>query len=293
MKVAILGSLLLAFCVFGNCSPLISADQSKSDPATAEPAKANSKAEKPADEKPAKPIRALLITGGCCHDYEKQKKILSEGVSSRANVEWTIVHEGGSKSDHKVSIYSNPDWAKGYDVVVHNECFAGVNDEAFINGILKAHRDGVPAVNLHCAMHCYRPKGFQGWFEMLGLQSSGHGPQTPIEITYVKKDHPITKALDDWTTINEELYNNHKIHDTATPLARGKQGKEDVVVTWINDYHGTRIFCTTIGHNNATIADARYLDLVTAGLLWSVDKLDAKHVKPAKPSETKSANESK
>ena len=30
-----------------------------------------------ADDKPAevKPLRALMITGGCCHDYEKQKLI--------------------------------------------------------------------------------------------------------------------------------------------------------------------------------------------------------------------------
>jgi len=47
------------------------------------------------------------------------------------------------------------------------------------------------------------------------------------------------------------------------------------VVAWINDYHGTRVFSTTIGHNNATVEDARYLDLVTRGLLWACGKLDA------------------
>ena len=39
-----------------------------------------------------------MVTGGCCHDYEAQKKILSEGISARANVEWTIVHEGKDRS---------------------------------------------------------------------------------------------------------------------------------------------------------------------------------------------------
>src|SRR5437763_856313 len=41
----------------------------------------------------AEPIHALLIIGGCCHDYTAQKKILSEGISARANVTWTILHE--------------------------------------------------------------------------------------------------------------------------------------------------------------------------------------------------------
>jgi hypothetical protein len=33
-----------------------------------------------------RPIKALLIAGGCCHDYEAQHKILSEGIQSRANI---------------------------------------------------------------------------------------------------------------------------------------------------------------------------------------------------------------
>ena len=41
-----------------------------------------------ADDKPApKPIR-LLVIGGCCHDYEKQKDIITKGISARANVQW-------------------------------------------------------------------------------------------------------------------------------------------------------------------------------------------------------------
>ena len=76
-----------------------------------------------ADE-PVKPIRALLVTGGCCHDYAKQKVILSEGVSDRANVEWQIVQQGGSATNSKIPLYENADWAKGFDVIVHNECFA-------------------------------------------------------------------------------------------------------------------------------------------------------------------------
>ena len=47
------------------------------------------------------------------------------------------------------------------------------------------------------------------------------------------------------------------------------------VVAWGNDYGKTRVFSTTIGHNNATVADSRYLELVTRGLLWACGKLDA------------------
>ncbi|MGH7970331.1 MAG: ThuA domain-containing protein, partial [Limisphaerales bacterium] len=101
----------------------------------------------------APPLRALLITGGCCHDYDAQKKILTEGISARANVTWTIVQEGGDTRIHEVSIYTNADWAKGYDVVVHNECFGYVTNVAFVGRIAAAHSNGVPAVVLHCSIH--------------------------------------------------------------------------------------------------------------------------------------------
>ncbi len=183
-------------------------------------------------------------------------------------------------------------------MIVHDECSSDVKDLAVINRILDPHREGLPAVVLHCGMHCYRSEGFPNkttpWFEFTGLPTTGHGPQAPIAVAYVDKDSPITKGLEDWTTINEELYNNFtgKLLDTAKPLARGKQttkgsgGKEttnDYVVAWTNLYKGkTKVFATTLGHNNATVGDARYLDLVTRGLLWSVGKLDEAHLKPAK-----------
>jgi type 1 glutamine amidotransferase len=83
--------------------------------------------------------------------------------------------------------------------------------------------------------------------------------------------------------MNEELYNNIQIRPSVKALSRGTQAvknqqgvaqETESVVTWINDYQGTRVFSTTIGHNNATVADARYLDLVTRGLLWACGKLD-------------------
>src|SRR5438874_1746232 len=122
-----------------------------------------------ADDAP-KPIKALMVTGGCCHDYEKQKVILSEGISARANVEWKIVHEGKDRKD-KVSIYENADWAKGYDVVLHNECFGFVDDVAYVERVAKTHYEGVPAVMLHCSTHSYRMAKTDEWRQAIGQTS--------------------------------------------------------------------------------------------------------------------------
>jgi hypothetical protein len=241
----------------------------------------------PAAEEP--PIRALLVCGGCCHDYARQKKILTRGISARADVVWTVAHDPDNSTGHPNPVYLDPDWAKGFDVVVHDECSADVTAKAFVDGILAPHRRGLPAMNLHCAMHCYRVPDSDEWFRFTGLTTHSHGAQLPIAIAFdpahpiaaplagVVDGNPIAKGLEGWTTINEEQYRNEKVWDTVTPLAHGKQGNDDDLVAWTNDYHGAKVFSTTLGHNNETVADPRYLDLVTRGLLWSVGRLDAQH----------------
>ena len=75
------------------------------------------------------PIKVLLITGGCCHDYPFQTKALQDAATARnVVIEWTVVNEGGKGTSAQIDLYKNPDWAKGYDVVVHNECFAATKD---------------------------------------------------------------------------------------------------------------------------------------------------------------------
>ena len=246
-------------------------------------------------KRPAKAIKALLVLGGCCHDYARQKDLLPRGISERAHVEWTVAYDADTTTAHLNPVYQNPDWAKGFDVVVHDECSSGVTDLAVIDTILRPHRAGLPAVVLHCGMHCYRsegwPKAVTPWFEFTGLQTTGHGAQAPIAVSILPNGSPITRPLADWTTVNEELYNNitGNVLEGAKPLARGRQtvkakdGTEstaDTIVAWTNMYKGkTRVFATTLGHNNETVNDPRYLDLVTRGLLWSVNKLDGKGAK--------------
>ena len=251
-----------------------------------------------------KPLKVLLITGGCCHSYATQKNIIKKGLETRANVVVDQVHTDDSSNNPPLSIYRNPNYAKGYDVVVHDECSAGMADLSILNGVLAPHRNGIPGVNLHCAMHSYRVGNHRMpaepgtddnlWFDYLGIQSSGHGPKEPIAISFTNTEHPITKTLEDWATIEEELYNNVQVFPTAKALAKGfqfqpkrsaKNGNviaaknDEAVVVWTNEYHGTRVFSTTIGHFDETVADERYLDLVTRGLLWSCNKLNDNYLK--------------
>lgn len=239
-----------------------------------------------AAEPAGKPIKALLVIGGCCHDYATQKDLISTGIEARANIKVDICYSAEKGTKPMFSCFEKDGWADAYDVIIHDQCAADIKDLTIVNRILEPHRKGLPAVALHCAMHSYRVSpgfkqsmapGAEGglWYDFLGIQSTSHGKQLPIVVTYVDPANPITKGLENWTTVNEELYNTITVHPTVIPLAKGKQGDAENIVAWTHAYgdRKTRVFSTTLGHNNETVADARYLDLVTRGLLWACGKL--------------------
>ena len=67
-----------------------------------------------------RPIRALLVLGGCCHDYPKQQKLLTEGISKRTEVEWTVSFDPDRGTTHLNPWYEKENWAEGFDVVIHD-----------------------------------------------------------------------------------------------------------------------------------------------------------------------------
>ena len=227
------------------------------------------------------PLRALMVCGGCCHDYTNQKNIISEGISARANVEWTIVQEdapkGTDEKSHRVTIYEKPQWWKGYDVIVHNECFGMVADNAFIEGITAAHKAGVPAVFLHCSSHSYRAGTTDEWRKCVGITSRSHEKNRDLTVKTLKAEHPVMKGFPaTWLDAKDELYKNEFLWPNCVPLAEayGEDTKKDHVVIWVNTYEDARVFTTTLGHANTTMAAPEYLDLVTRGLLWTCGKLN-------------------
>lgn len=237
---------------------------------------------------PKPDIKALLITGGCCHDYDNQREIIPATIDMHTNlrVQWTIMHQRTKKGDVLLEFYKNPDWAKGYDVVVHNECFAHIKDDNYIAGIVEPHKQGVPAVMIHCSMHCYREgKNPEQWWEFCGVHSPGHGKRHPFEVQIVAPEHEVMKGMSNWTTPAGELYFIKKTYPGMIPLAESKSEKDGSMHTniWVHEYgpKKTRVFGTTIGHHNETIMEANYMEMLTRGFLWAAGQPVANTLKPA------------
>lgn len=229
------------------------------------------RAAKPAD----RPVRALLITGGCCHDYTLQANALTEGTKRLGAIEWTVVNEGGTGTKAQLPLYDDPSWAKPYDVVVHNECFADTTEPGYIRKITAGHKAGVPAVVVHCAMHTYRAAEVDDWRELLGVTSRRHDHQAEYPVTLLAAGHPAFKGFPaSWTTPKDELYILEKVWPGATPLATSKSEKDGSThaVAWTHDYHGTRVFGTTLGHSTGTWQDPVFVTMVSRAVFWAAGR---------------------
>jgi uncharacterized protein len=225
-------------------------------------------------------INALVVSGGCCHDYALQGKILVDAVSKVLPVDWTVAIQGGRGTTGEMPIYRNPDWAKGFDIVVHNECLADVTDAALIKRITAAHQNGgPPAIVIHCAMHTFRASTEDVWREFLGVTTRQHTKAHNIKVKVAAQVggdvEPIMKGFkEDWVTPVDELYVIAKFWPSSKALATAisPEDQKEYPLAWISDYGGTRVFGTTLGHGNDTWNDPVYQDLLVRAFKWAVKR---------------------
>lgn len=222
-------------------------------------------------------VNILLITGGCCHDYDFQTKSMQLAMKQRdVKAKWTVVNDGGKGTEAMIDLYENPNWAEGFDVVIHNECFANTTNEDYIKRITKAHHAGANAVVIHCAMHTYRSAKIDDWREFLGVTSRRHDHQSNYPVKVTKADHPImNKFPAEYSSAKDELYIIEKVWPNTTVLAtsNSERDNKEHPVYWTNLYGKARVFGTTYGHSNETFEDSVFLDTITRGALWAAGKL--------------------
>jgi type 1 glutamine amidotransferase len=217
-------------------------------------------------------VRALLVSSGAFHDYLHQSRVFVETVGAALPVDWTIALQGSPRvTTTRYPVYDAPDWARGFDIVIHNECSADVLDPGFVRRITDGHRNGVPAMVIHCAMHSYRAAEVDDWREFLGVTTRRHTPQFEIPVKWA--DDAVVRGLPaDWVTPMDELYVIEKVWPGVHTLATAvdPQDQREYPVVWTHDYGGARVFGTTLGHGTATWDDPVFQQLLVRGFQWAL-----------------------
>ncbi len=125
-------------------------------------------------------------------------------------------------------------------------------------------------------MHTYRDAEVDDWREFLGVTTRRHDHQSRYPVTVTAPNHPIMEDFPtDWVSPMDELYIIEKLWPNAKALATGtsEETKDTHPVFWTNEYGKARVFGTTFGHTNDTIADPQFQEIVSRGLLWAAGRL--------------------
>ena len=223
-------------------------------------------------------IRALMVAGGCCHDYPVQGAILMKAVQRTLPVDWTYAYLGGTNGQHIPAFYENPDWYVGYDIVVHNECFTppyASLPEGYLENIARATKAGIPAIVIHCAMHSFRDSPTDEWRDVQGLRSVRHGTPFNIPVRIAQPDHPVMQGIpSDWVTPVDELYAIDWVREGTVVLATAVERADgsEYPLIWAHENQGARVFGTTLGHGMATWEDPVFQQLLAQGFRWAVGR---------------------
>jgi uncharacterized protein len=228
-------------------------------------------------EDPPQPIRALLVTGGGWHDFETQKQLITEGLSERIHIEWTVDYEAGRRADFSPTRFEDENWIDGFDIVIHNHGLTNLREhDPLAARIADAHHEsGVPAVVIHNTLHSLRDS--EKWHEFMGVKSRVHESNRPREIKNLAPEHPIMRDFSEtWTPATVELYTIERVDEGTTVLADcyGERHDRRHATYWTHQYGKAPVFGTTIAHDNRAVADPVYLDTLARGVLWATGKLD-------------------
>lgn len=222
-------------------------------------------------------IKALMVAGGCCHDYPAQAAIFIRQLHEELPIDWTFQYLNWRANRDVPAFYSDPDWFRGYDIIVHNDCFTppdSLLSEEYLTNTAAAVRAGIPAVVIHCAMHTFRDASTDQWRGVLGVASRRHTPSHNIAVEILAPDHPIMAGIElDWVTPVDELYVVDRVFPGVFPLASGtdpEDGQEHVLA-WVHE-NGARVFGTTLGHGMDTWHDPVFQRLLAQGFRWALEK---------------------
>jgi hypothetical protein len=144
------------------------------------------------------PLKALFVTGGLWHKYDKLAPFLTRSIAHRDSVEF--------QTAFGLDVWKNANFADGFDVIVYDLCFDDV-DDALLDNALRAG-PGKPTIFIHCAVHSFRnSEKVHEWENYIGLRSKFHDKFGPFVTTKTDPASPILKGFPEhWKTKGDELY---------------------------------------------------------------------------------------
>lgn len=108
---------------------------------------------------------------------------------------------------------------------------------------------------------------------LIGARFRTHPAQLDITTEIIDPAHPITQGLESPFTVHDELYLFADYAPTTLHLLAQTHSFDDngpVPIAWTREPGAGRLFYLSLGHNPATLADARWQGFFKNGVEWAL-----------------------
>lgn len=221
-----------------------------------------------ADDQPqTQPVRVLLVTGVdyVGHRWKETAPALRGVLEKHPRLQVRIVE------DHE---FLASDAVFDYDVILlHMKNYDPTQRAEQVRANLTRFvEEGGGLVLYHFALGAFEP-----WGDFVKLAGRvwdqtlrGHDPRGPFTVQIVDREHPATRGLEDFQTV-DELYTclggETPIQVLAT--ARSKVDGRDYPMAFVLQYGKGRVFHTPLGHDVQAVTLEGPAELIRRGCLWA------------------------
>ena len=236
----------------------------------------------PPDDKPARPVKLLIITGDThpAHDWKSTTPALRDVLSAQGRVDVDV-------TTNPARDLTDANLAQ-YDVLLLNylnfkkpaespeTTWSDANKAAFLKAI---HDDGKGLVVIHHASGSFaKPNWVEFERAVGGWRTQGfHGPAHDFTVKKTAANHPISAgAPAEFAHATDELYQNSLLPPGSVVLAtaysdpsKPKGTGKDEAVIWASTYGKGRVFENVLGHDVATITDPGFQAWTRRGVIWA------------------------
>jgi type 1 glutamine amidotransferase len=220
----------------------------------------------PATAPATKSPRVLIVTGNDYpgHKWRQTTPVVRSALEAAGRFDVRVCEDPEIMATHLDN---------RYDVVVlhYMNWETSSPSRAALDGLADFVRGGKGLVALHFACGA-----FGDWPEYVNLigrvwdRSKTHDPLGPFRVHVVKKDHPITRDLDDFD-ITDELYFclMGKPEIEVLLAARSKKTGQDEPMGFVLRYGQGRVFQTVLGHDVKAFSTPGLARLIQNACEWA------------------------
>lgn len=231
-------------------------------------------------------IRALIFSGRNNHDWRTTTPELRRILLDTGRFDVRVIEEPAGVTAETLSAYqvlvldyNGPRWGAATERAVENFVRSG-------GGLVPVHAASYAFVGLpvlgegHVRTSILEPP-WPEYAELIGGHFSqeapptGHGERHTFRVTFVDRDHPVTRGLQESFLTNDELYHRMRMKPQARVLATafddpkfGGTGREEPVL-WTVAYGKGRVFHTVLGHDVAAMREPGFRLTFARGVEWA------------------------